>query len=461
MSASSIPLKIKNSDGDLQELSPSEEMYLAVKVGEALTESDSGDVGDLSLTTGTNIGSFVDTYYNEPAGTHSASNITGTTVTTTLRQVDGSASESGSDFVRPVGYYASDSNPGFYEMVDDDLNSLVSRILKNVETLDLQGSFQLSEISPGGDWAKHIDTVFSDTLSNGTSTNYHIWKKVTLGTPPVGVSTIRPMSTSYDGSSFDGFKEMSDEEIKYTLGQRAKTLRATTGAIGSYQLRSSAQGVPSAAGVWESRGSALNTQPQLVDQTYTRTRVSAYTRNRTSTYTRNTTNNSVSEFSTGYTRESILYYSRNFTGEYTSPFGEDALPFVGNYARVSTRVAWQMTRYSTYTRNSAIEFVGNFVGNYARTFTAEFVGNYTRTNTIEYVGDFVGDYTRTSTVDYSSEFEYARIRESAFVGEFTGNYSRDFVGNYSNSYFGEYVGPTISDSLIQTSETYTLYVRVA
>ena len=56
MSASSIPLKIKNTNGDLQELTPTEEMYLAVKVGEALAEASAGDVGDISLTDGVNIG---------------------------------------------------------------------------------------------------------------------------------------------------------------------------------------------------------------------------------------------------------------------------------------------------------------------------------------------------------------------------------------------------------------------
>ena len=94
MSASSIALKIKNTDGDLQEFTPADEMYLAVKVGEALAEASAGDIGDISLTNGDNIGSFVDTYYNEPAGTHPMSNITGTTVTTTLKQVSGTASES-------------------------------------------------------------------------------------------------------------------------------------------------------------------------------------------------------------------------------------------------------------------------------------------------------------------------------------------------------------------------------
>ena len=112
MSTSSIPLKITNSDGDLQEFTPAQEAYLAIKVGEALAEATAGDVSDIGLTGDNNIGSFVDTFYNEPAGTHPISAITGTTVTTTLKQVAGPAGESGADFARPVGYYESDPNPG-------------------------------------------------------------------------------------------------------------------------------------------------------------------------------------------------------------------------------------------------------------------------------------------------------------------------------------------------------------
>lgn len=70
MSASSIPLKIKNSNGDLQEFTPAEENYLAFAVGQALASAASNDVGNISLTGNVNIGSFVDTFYNEVTGTH-------------------------------------------------------------------------------------------------------------------------------------------------------------------------------------------------------------------------------------------------------------------------------------------------------------------------------------------------------------------------------------------------------
>ena len=284
MSTSSIPLKITNSDGDLQEFTPAQETYLAIKVGEALAEATAGDVSDIGLTGDNNIGSFVDTFYNESAGTHPISAITGTTVTTTLKQVAGPAGESGADFARPVGYYESDPNPGFYEMVDTDLDNLTTRALSKIESDGLQGAFKLSTTAPSADWTKHVADVFSNTLGDGTTEDYHIWKRTSLSdvTPVVA----RPVTIAYDGSSFDGFREMTDAQIKYTLGQRAKTLRSTAGAIGAYQLRSASQGAPILAGTWVARGSAQNTRRSLVDTSYTRNRVSSYARTRISAYTR-------------------------------------------------------------------------------------------------------------------------------------------------------------------------------
>jgi hypothetical protein len=299
-----------------------------------------------------------------------------------LKQVSGTASESGTDFARPVGYYATGSNPGFYEMVDSDLDNLTNRALKNLETLGLQGGFQLSSTSPGGDWTKHIDGVFSDTRGDGTTTSYHIWKQTSLSSPPAGVTTTRPVATDYDGSSsFNGFKEMSDAEIKYTLGQRAKSLRATVGEIGSYQLRSSAQGAPISAGTWAPRGSAANTRRTIVDADYTRTRNSAYTRTRISAYTRNRVST--------YTRNSVDTFSRTFVGEYTGVYsrgfaGEYSRNFVGDYAR---------TRASSYARNRLTAFTGYFAGTYARAR----VSVYTRKR----VTPFTGTFSRTRASAYT------------------------------------------------------------
>jgi hypothetical protein len=431
VSASSIPLKIKNANGDLQELTPAEENYLAVKVGEALSLATAGDIGDISLTNGTNIGSFVDTYYNEPSGTHPMSAITGTSVTTTLKQVVGTASESGSDFARPVGYYATGSNPGFYEMVDADLDNLTNRALKNIEALGLQGAFELSSTSPGGDWTKHIDTVFSDTRGDGTSIDYHIWKKTSLSTPPSGVTTTRPVATDYDGnSSFSGFKEMSDAEIMYTLGQRAKSLRSTAGAIGSYQLRSSAQGAPSSTGTWVARGSALNTQRSITNVDYTRTRNSAYARTRDSAYTRERTEDYSGTYANTFTGNSEV----TFTGNYTSGFVGN---FVGNYARVSVNNSTR-TRYSSYAADYAADYITVFAGNYIGNSSSDFSSSYVRS----FVGDFAGNYSGTYTGTYTNPntpMNSWYARNAVYTADYTRTSTRTstnaltYVGNYSRN----------------------------
>jgi hypothetical protein len=54
------------------------------------------------------------------------------------------------------------------------------------------------------------------------------------------------------------------------------------------------------------------------------------------------------------------------------------------------------------------------------------------------LGDFTGNYTRN----------------------FIGDYSRDFIGNYSRNFVGNYTGTTL-DSGTEVIETYTLYVRTA
>ena len=91
----------------------------------------------------------------------------------------------------------------------------------------------------------------------------------------------------------------------------------------------------------------------------------------------------------------------------------------------------------------AVGYVGNYsrvrVSAYSRLRTSAYSGTYSRDRVSTYAGDFIGDYARN----------------------FAGNYTRSFEGNYARSFLGNYVGATISDSLTNVTETYTLYVRVA
>ena len=77
--SSNIPLKLEGTNGDLQEMTSTEENYLAYVVGKDNLVGTSNDVSDITLTSAgnTTIGSYVDTFYNQAVGTHPASSITG------------------------------------------------------------------------------------------------------------------------------------------------------------------------------------------------------------------------------------------------------------------------------------------------------------------------------------------------------------------------------------------------
>ena len=273
MSKSSIPLKLSNSGVDLNEFAPVEENYLAYLVGQQIVSSAADTIGNLTLSSSgaTPVGSFVDTFFNEPTGTHPASQITSSETTTTIHQKSGTADESGANFKRPVGYYSQVDAPGLYEMVDADLDALANRVISKLVELDYPGSFKLATGSPGVDYSVFIDSIFSDTQADGTSVPYHVYIKNTVSSPTV----TRPMTLKYDTNSpaqFLGLAEMTDDEIAYTLTQRINTLRSTAGNIGSYQFRSSSQGVPTDPGTWKAVGTAVNTKKDLATQNYSRTR---------------------------------------------------------------------------------------------------------------------------------------------------------------------------------------------
>ena len=163
MSKSSIPLKLL-SGGDLHEFQPSEENYLAWSVGQHLSGVLASDVGSLTLTStgNTAVGSFVDTFFNQTTGTHPASQITSGSTTTTVYQTAGSADESGANFKRPIGYYSDSLNPGFYEMVDADLDALAKRVINVLVDLDYPGTFKLAATSPGVDYSVFINSNASN-----------------------------------------------------------------------------------------------------------------------------------------------------------------------------------------------------------------------------------------------------------------------------------------------------------
>lgn len=96
---SDLVLKIKNANGDLQRVSSSEENYLAYRPGLQLKASGGTSVGDLKTQSAnsSSIGSFTNTFYNEPVGTHPTSSLSIGTTTTNLYAQQGTAHEDGVD----------------------------------------------------------------------------------------------------------------------------------------------------------------------------------------------------------------------------------------------------------------------------------------------------------------------------------------------------------------------------
>ena len=161
----------------------------------------------------------------------------------------------------------------------------------------------------------------------------------------------------------------------------------------------------------------------------------------------------------GFVGNYIGNYSRDFVGEYTGNFSRDfAGEYTGNYSRSFS---------GQYTGTFSSYFTGNYTGNYSRTFTGNYTGTYSRQFAGNYSRVRVSAYSRLRTSAYTGT--YSRDRVSTYVGDFigdyarnfAGNYTRSFEGNYARSFVGNYVGATVSDSLTNVTETYTLYVRVA
>lgn len=86
---SNIPLKLEGTNGDLKEMSPTEENYLAYQAGLHLKDGGVNSAGILKAgdNGGTLIGTFVDTFYNEADGTHPVTAITSGQTSYNLRQI--------------------------------------------------------------------------------------------------------------------------------------------------------------------------------------------------------------------------------------------------------------------------------------------------------------------------------------------------------------------------------------
>ena len=62
------PLKIKDANGNIQQLTTTDENYVAYQVGLHLSTADSAEVGSLNRSTGGDtVGTFSNTFFNQPS----------------------------------------------------------------------------------------------------------------------------------------------------------------------------------------------------------------------------------------------------------------------------------------------------------------------------------------------------------------------------------------------------------
>ena len=360
------PLKIRDVSGNIQELTTAEENYIAYQIGLHLAADSANGVGGITTNSShTSIGTYTNTFFNEPVGTHPETSITSGSSLTTLYQNQGTAAETDSDVELPMMWIDAGGETGFKQMPSADLDAAVDRYLSTIFTSDYPGAFKLASAAPGVDYSVWLSTVFTDTRTDGTSVAYNIYRRdVNSISPPAAV---RPMYVRDDGG-FDGIQAMTNRQIKYSFGQRAKT-RIGTSKIGTYQLRSAAAGAPTDPGTWISAGAATDTKQTTSQQDFTTVFTAQYATNYTKAYTKTYTGDYLRTYTGNYTNVYTGAYNTVYTGNYLRTFvGNYTRAFAGSYARAFGGVTGGVFNPSP----------SNFAAYFARNYTNTYVGTYQR-----------------------------------------------------------------------------------
>ena len=169
-------------------------------------------------------------------------------------------------------------------MTDAEVSSLVDRLNSVIFTNDYPGTYKLATSAPSGDYTEKIAGLFTDTKVNSsgnseTVNTYNLYRRTAMTAP----TAIRPVALKRSGGgsgTFQGIQEMTDAEIKYTFGQRAKT-RIMNGSlgVGTYLIKSATQGAPTDTGTWVAKGAAVDTKNTTTNTDYTQDFVGTFTNN--------------------------------------------------------------------------------------------------------------------------------------------------------------------------------------
>ena len=355
-------------------------------------------------------------------------NTSATTLYQNLSSV--AAQRNDNDWRGIVQWDTTQSPPGIKEMSDAELDILVERLVKTIMENEYPGTFRLASSVPSGDWTSYLPNVFTDTRNDGTVQTYSIYIKSGM-TSPAPAKPITIERSSGSTGTFSGLKQGSESVISTTLGERSKEIIKSTG-IGTYQLRSSAQGAPTEPGVWVPRGIAVDTRNATV-------------------YSENVDN---------YFADYALDYIGNFIGDtnptinFTQQY-EDDIFYEGDFI-LDTPYEGDFILDIFYEGDFILDIF------YEGDFTADFILD------TEYEGDFIADYILDIIYegDFIADFILDILYEGDFIADFIldifyeGDFIADFIldiqyqdeTNPTQDFFGE-TNPTITPAIQFFGET--------
>ena len=400
----SIPLTLSGTDV-AQVPSATEEGYwsqeAAIDWVSSYDSEGSSFYGNVQASgVGVSIGSYVDTFYQQAIGTHPGTSLSIGSTTTVLNMKD----STGPDFneVPTLPLLAVDSSGDIYEMDSASGIKLGIRLAEEVHSNEMHGSFRIGATRPSADYVEWDTQVFSDTLANG-SVPYSIWRKNIFASGSSATNHLAATPGSFllrlKDSDAPDIQEMDAAECRSTLTTLLLAGMEASG-VGSYQLRSSAQGAPTDPGTWVARGTAIDTRNTTQNLQYT-----------TQQYT-----------SPQFTRQYSGQYTTQFTGQ--------------SFADIPTQFAGIRQVAFSGNRSYAAQYLGsrNFAAPYAG--SRPYAGQYT-SNPQSFIGtrQFAG--SRNYGGQYTGGTEYfAGSRAGQFSGtrQFTG--ARQFIRYFQRQYSG-------------------------
>ena len=388
----SIPLTLSGTDvANIVQVPATEEGYwsqeAAIHWVSSYDSEGSSFYGNVQASgVGVSIGSYVDTFYQQAIGTHPGTSLSIGSTTTVLSMKD----SNGPDFneVPTLPLLAVDSSGDIYEMDSASGIKLGIRLAEEVHSNEMHGSFRIGATRPSADYVEWDAAVFSDTLANG-SVPYSIWRKniFASGSSATNHRAAAPVPflIRLKDSDAPDIQEMDPFECWSTLTTLLLAGMEASG-VGSYQLRSSAQGAPTDPGTWVARGTAIDTRNTTQNFQYTSQQYTSpqFTRQYSGQYTTQFTGQSFADIPTQFAgiRQVAFSGNRSYTNQYAgsrnfaAPYA-GSRPYAGQYT--SDPQSFIGTRQFAGSRNYGGQYTGGteyFAGSRAGQFsgTRQFTG---------------------------------------------------------------------------------------